>query len=155
MSVPNPAQRPPRRRPRALLAVGTLLLASGLGLAACGESKEEKAHKTVCSARADINTQVEHIRSLTPSVNALTELKNDATAIANDLKKIGEAQKDLSPARKAEVQKATSQFEQEAGAALKALTEGSSPSQLRAALTSAFERLETAYKRALAPIKCS
>ena len=42
------------------LAVAALALA--LILAACGESKEDKAQTSVCSARADIKAQVDELK---------------------------------------------------------------------------------------------
>ena len=41
-----------------------LLIASVALLAACGESKEDKAKKTVCSARSDISDQVKKLQDI-------------------------------------------------------------------------------------------
>jgi Tfp pilus assembly protein PilP len=147
------------RRGRAVMALVPLAL-SMLVLGACGESSQEKAQKTVCSARADIDKQIEHIHSLTISTQAPTELKEAGSAISADVKKITESQKDLAPARKAEVEKATSTFAKEAEAILKtvgigSLLEGKVPSNLQSSLTSAGEQLGKAYKQALEPINCT
>ncbi|HME04973.1 MAG TPA: hypothetical protein VKG38_18270 [Solirubrobacteraceae bacterium] len=143
-----------RHPPRVLLALGAIAVAATLG--GCGgESKEQKAQKTVCSARADIKTRVEHLRTLTPSVQALTELRDDAGAIAADLKKMTEAQKDLSPARRQELQQATSKFEQQATEVFNNLTRSSSTTQLLTALTGALHQLAAAYNDALAPLTCT
>src|SRR5438105_8685937 len=86
------------RRWSSLLLVALVSLGT-IALGGCGESKQDKAKKSVCSAKADINTQIQHLQATKPSSNALTEVKNDLTAIGNDLTKIKDAQPDLSPAR--------------------------------------------------------
>ena len=40
------------------------LVAVALVLAACGESKEDKAMKSVCNARADISKQIDQLKNL-------------------------------------------------------------------------------------------
>src|SRR2546429_7550206 len=97
------------RRWSSLLLVALIALAA-IALGGCGESKQDKAKKTVCEAKADIKTQVQHLSAITPSSAALTEVKNDLTKIGDDLNKIKDAQPDLSPARKQEVEKATQEF---------------------------------------------
>jgi Tfp pilus assembly protein PilP len=160
--MPAPSATPPptfRRPIRAVIALVPLAL-SMLALAACGESAQEKAQKTVCSARTDINTQIEHIRSLTVSTQAPTELKEAGNAIKADLKKISESQKDLAPSRRTEVEQATSSFGKEVEAILGSigigsLLEGKVPSSAKTSLTSAAERLGQSYKQSLEPIKCT
>ena len=44
-----------------------LVLLASLALGACGESKDDKAQKTVCSARSDIAKQVDQLKGLTVS----------------------------------------------------------------------------------------
>src|SRR3954452_18910901 len=72
------------------------------GLSACGESKEEKAEKTVCSARSDIHTRVNSLKSLTPTTASVSQIKTGVTGIVEDLQKIRGAIPDLTGPRKEE-----------------------------------------------------
>ncbi|HMD55844.1 MAG TPA: hypothetical protein VKG82_00050 [Solirubrobacteraceae bacterium] len=139
-------------RGAALLGASLLLLALG----GCGESKEEKAEKTVCAARTEIKSELEHLSTLTPSTSSLNELKEGATKIEASLKKMTEAEKELSPARKEEVKHATEEFQKSIEEAISGVTKGtSSASQALAAVTTALDTVKAAYTQALAPIKCS
>ena len=127
-----------------------------LGLSACGgESKEQKAEKTVCTARSDIKTQVTTLKSLTPTTASVTAIKTGVTDIVEDLKKIRDAIPDLSGPRKEEVTKATEQFGKQASEAVSKLKTTGSIASTEAALREALSGLDAAYESALAPIKCS
>ncbi len=138
------------------------LAVSVLGLAACGESAEEKANKQVCSARSGINEQITKLQELTISTNTLTEAKDGFEAISKDLTKIKEAQPDLSPARKEQIASATQTFEAQLASIATGLATSLSSGSLTSALANAEPRLKAAlsqlatdYKNALAPISCS
>src|SRR5436190_19297839 len=80
-------------------AIAALLAALLLAVAGCGESKEDKAKKQVCSARADLQKQVNELSSLTLATATVNGVKDSVNAITNDLKKIKDAQRDLNAAR--------------------------------------------------------
>ena len=60
-----------------VLLAGALMLA----LAACGQSDEEKAKSNVCDARADIQKQVDELKSLTLKTATLDKIRSSLTAI--------------------------------------------------------------------------
>src|SRR5580693_9244415 len=97
------------RNVRKVTAVVALLLA-GLVLAGCGESSQEKAKAQVCSARSDIQKQVNKLSELTLSTSVLSQAKEGLDAIGSDLTKIKEAQPNLEPARKQQIETATHTF---------------------------------------------
>jgi hypothetical protein len=86
-----------RRRLRSLairpLLLLVVVLVPALGLAACGQSAADKAKSQVCSARADINKQIDYLKGLTLQTATTTGIKNSLTAIGNDLTKIKDAQR--------------------------------------------------------------
>jgi hypothetical protein len=144
-----------QRHARVFAALGALLVVPAVFVAGCGESKEEKAEKTICSARAEINKEIEHLRTLTPSSSAITEARNGLTNIGHSLTKIGESAKELSPSRKQEVIKASEDFAKKVGETITNVAKGvTSPAQAQAAITTALGGLSTDYQQALAPIKC-
>src|SRR5215208_7047958 len=73
-----------------------LVLLASLALGACGESKDDKAQKTVCSARSDIAKQVDQLKGLTVSTVTAEGVQSSLKAISSDLSKIKDAQGDLS-----------------------------------------------------------
>jgi hypothetical protein len=150
----------PQRAPRARRAwrsalLGLCLPALIAGLSGCGESKEEKAMKKVCSARADINTQIEHLKALPLSTESVEQAKTDLSTISADLNKMKDAQSDLAPDRKAEVEKATSEFSSEVQAIVSSATSNLSLSNAQAQLKPAVEKLASSYAKALGPVNCS
>lgn len=148
------ANRHPQIRTRSSMLIITLASVVGLALAGCGESKQDKAKNTVCSARANIKAKAERLSTITPSGAAVSEVESDLKAIGDDLTKIKNAQGDLSPARKQEVEKATQEFTTFAGANLSSILTGLAKGEVTPQLKSAFEKLITAYKQALGPVEC-
>jgi hypothetical protein len=124
-------------------------------LAGCGESKEAKAEKTVCAARAEIETKVTALKAITPSVATLPQYKTDLTAIAENLKKITTASKELAPSRRKTVEQATDTFETEVSAVASNLASSLSVSNAETELKKAVQQLATSYTQALAPLQCS
>jgi hypothetical protein len=90
-------------------AVILLVLAAGV-LAACGESKADKAKNQVCDARDDIAKQVDTLKGLTITTATTDQISNSLKAIQSDLKKIADASGDLSAERKKDVQAANDEF---------------------------------------------
>jgi hypothetical protein len=143
-----------------LAIAGAVLLGVGT-LAACGESKQEKAKAEVCGARSEISKQIAKLQALTLSSTALNEAKASVEVIGKELKKIKGAQSNLEPARKEPVEAAVKTFESEFTAVvtqvgtsltssnLKSGAEAAKP-QLKAALT----KLGNSFTQALGPINC-
>jgi hypothetical protein len=140
---------------RPLRLVLPLALLAVLALGACGESKEDKAMKSVCSARADINKQINHLKSLTPTTATIEDVQASLTAIGSDLSKIKDAQGDLSGDRKQQVQSANQTFTSQLKTITSSAVKSLSLSDATAQLTSALQQLAAAYKKNLAPIDCS
>ncbi|HEY2767663.1 MAG TPA: hypothetical protein VGI76_05365 [Solirubrobacteraceae bacterium] len=131
-----------------------------LGLAACGESSEEKANKQVCAATNEISTQVKKLETLPISSSFPTEVKSGAEAINDSLGEIKDAAPNLEPARKEEFNAATKTFQLELASLL--ATTVSSAASGEAALKSAepkikssLNKLATDYKQAFQALKCS
>jgi len=138
-----------------IASVPLLLLTLAIPLTGCGESKQEQAKKSVCSARSDIKSRIATLQALTPSIATLSQVKTEVTAIVDDIKQIRGAQGDLQPARKQQVQQATHTFEQQLKSVLSNLTTNFSISGAGTQLESALKQLASSYTQALQPIECS
>jgi hypothetical protein len=88
----------------------TAALVAAAVVTGCGQSKADKAKDQVCSARADLQKQVQELSSLTPTTATVNGIKDNLQAIRDDLKKIADAQPNLNDARKQQVQDANAQF---------------------------------------------
>ncbi len=136
------------------LALASIVLACAVALSACGESKQDKAKKEVCSARSDISTQIDSLKTLTISSSTPSDVKTALSNIKTDLSKIKDAQPDLSGDRKQQVKAATqtfgTQLQQITTSAVSGLSTADAKTQVQSAATS----LTSAYKQALAPISC-
>jgi chromosome segregation ATPase len=131
-----------------------LLLSAALGLAACGESDQEKAQKQVCDARADISKQVDEIKSLTPATATVDGVRQNVNAIQDDLKDIVNAQKTLSDDRRQQVKSATDQFTQQLSSIVQQALRSLSVSDAKTQLQSAVSDLASAYSSSLGKIDC-
>jgi chromosome segregation ATPase len=132
-----------------------LLVIAAVGVAGCGgESKQDKAQKQVCSARADISKQVNELKSLTPTTATIDGVRQNVTAIQDDLKDIASAQGTLSDQRRSEVKAATDQFTAQLQTlvqqALRSLSLADAKTQLQAAVSD----LASAYSSSLGKIDC-
>jgi uncharacterized phage infection (PIP) family protein YhgE len=130
-------------------------LALALALAACGgKSDQEKAQNTVCDARADIATQVNELKALTPATASVNGVRANINAIQDDLRKIVDARGTLTDDRRAQVKAATDQFTarvtQLVQEATKSLTLEDAATRLRAAVSD----LATAYSQSIGKIDC-
>jgi hypothetical protein len=142
-------------------AAVTLCILS-LGLAGCGESSAEKAAKTVCTETAEINTQLEKLKTLPISSSFPSEAKGSVEAIGNSIKKIDEAAPNLDTARKQEIEAANTAFQSEIVTITKSVVSATTSSNLNAALKSAepqikasLDKLATDYKHVFEALKCS
>jgi hypothetical protein len=140
-------------KPLALIALGM----STVALLACGESSQEKAKAEVCNARANISKEITKLSELPLSTNLPSELKAGAETIGKNLTKIKEEQSKLAPARKEQVQRASSNFANQVSSIVSGLvsTKSLSISSAEAALKSAASQLKSSYKTALEPVNCS
>ena len=136
-----------------LAAVAALTLA--LTLAACGESKEDKAQTAVCSARADIKAQVDELKGMTVTTATLDDVRANLRAIGDGLEEIAAAQRDLTGERKEAAQKAGQTFRSEvtevSGELVKSISLSDGKEQIQAAL----QGLASSYQAAFAPLDCS
>ena len=133
-----------------------LLLATGLALASCGgESDEEKALNQVCDARADIQTQVNELSSLTLTTATVDGIKGNLSAIENDLKEIKDAEGNLNDQRKQQVQAANQAFSEQVQAVVKDVGTSTSISGAQSQLQSSLQQLSQSYKQTFEPIDCS
>jgi hypothetical protein len=145
-----------------LLAV-PLVLAAPLGLAACGESSQEKASKQVCAASSEISKQVTTLEGLPINTSFPSAALTSLEAISKSLKEVKDAAPNLEPARKEEVEAGTRAFVTEIGTltaslAVTAIKSGDTEAALKAAepkIKAAESQLTADYKQAFAALKCS
>ena len=136
------------------LASLLLILVAALALSACGQSKSDKAKKTVCNARADISKQVDQLKSLTPSTVTVNGVQQNIKAITDDLSKIAGAQSDLSGDRRQQVKDANKAFTAQVKSILGSLGTSTSLSSAKTQLTTALNQLATSYQQTFAKISC-
>jgi hypothetical protein len=139
---------------RAIVPV-LLVLLSAFVLAACGESKEDKAKKTVCSARSDINEQINTLKGLTPATATVQGVTESLNAIKTDLQNIKDAQGDLKGSRKEQVQAANQQFTSQLSSIVSTVARSLSASDAKAQLNTALQELTTSYQQTFAKTDCS
>jgi chromosome segregation ATPase len=138
-------------------SVAFLLIAllAALGLAACGESRQDKAKKSVCSARSDLSKQVDQLKGLTASTVTVDGVQNSLKAISSDLSKLKDAQGDLSADRREQVEDATKTFTSQLQSIAGSVGKSTSLSEAKAQLTSALQQLGDAYNQSFARVDCS
>jgi hypothetical protein len=132
-----------------------LAVAALLAVAACGESKQDKAKKQVCSARSDIQKQVNDLKSLTPSTVTVDKVKSSLNSIQDSLKKIRDAQGDLNAERRKQVQAANQEFTSALQSIVGEFGQSLSLSQAASQLQSARTQLSDAYQKSFARVDCS
>lgn len=132
--------------------LAVVILAVALG--ACGESAAEKAETTVCDARADIDKQVDELKSMTPTTVTADAVRQNLGAIRKDLKDIGGAQSDLSDERRSQIEAANKAFASSVDAIASQVLRSLSASDAKAGLADAFQQLETSYQDTFARVSC-
>ncbi len=138
------------------LAGVALALALALAVSACGgKSAEDRAQTKVCSARGDIKTQVDKLKSTNVSTASLGGLQSSLQAIGDSLSQIADAQKDLKGDRKQQVQTAGQTFKSDVAGVGRQLVAGLGASDGKQQIKTALQGLESSYEKALAPIDCS
>jgi uncharacterized phage infection (PIP) family protein YhgE len=133
----------------------SLLAVAALAFAGCGESKEDKAKKQVCSARSDIQKQVNELSNLTAATATTEGVKDSLSSIQSDLNKIADAQSDLNAERKQQVQAANDKFVSEFKSITSQIGQNLSIGNAEAKLQAAAQQLAAAYKSTFAAIDCS
>jgi hypothetical protein len=138
---------------RSLLSVMALLAA--LGVAGCGESKQDKAQTQVCDARADISKQVDELKGLSIATATPDGIRANVDAIQDDLRQMVNAQKTLSDDRRKQVSAATDQFRSSVTQIAQGLTSDVSLSEAATRLRAAAQDLGAAYTQSLGKIDCA
>ena len=144
----------------------SLLAVAALAFAGCGESKEDKAkkqvcsarsdiQKQVCSARSDIQTQVNKLKGLTLTTATTSEIKDSLNSIKSDLQTINDAKGDLSSELKQEVQSANQAFTSQFQSIISNLGTNLSLSSAQTQLQTALQQLASAYQSSFAKLSCS
>ena len=139
--------RPMRRAP--IIAV-----LAALPLAACGDSAEEKAQNTVCDARADISTQVDDLKALTPATFTTDAVSKSLSAIQSDLSDMRSAQSDLSDDRRQQVEAANQEFASSVENVVKEIGTSTSAQDAASTVTAALQQLATSYEQAFSRVDC-
>ena len=135
-----------------LPAIAALTLA--LTLAACGESKEDKVQKAVCSARADIKAQVDELKGMSVTTATLDGVRANLREIGDGLERIAGAQGDLTGDRRQAVEKASQTFKSEVTGVTRELVTSVSLSDGKQRIQNALRGLSSSYQAAFAPLDC-
>jgi hypothetical protein len=122
-------------------------------LAACGESEQAKAEKTVCAAKQEIASSVQNLQSLTITSASVSTVQRDLGSIGEGLKKMRGAEGQLSSTRKTQVQKANTELSTQLSSFTHELTRLTLP-EAQAQVASAIDKVVARYKNAFAPIQC-
>ena len=133
-------------------SVAVVMLALGLG--ACGESDEEKAQNTVCSAKAAIGEQVDELKAVTPATVTGDDVTQNLDEIKTDLKNIEAAQGDLSSDRRSEAEAANKEFSSSVQGIARELGSSLSAADATAQVVTALNQLAASYQKAFAPLNC-
>jgi len=137
-------------------ALTGVVLSLALVVAGCGgDSAEQKAQKSVCSARANIKKQVDALKSTTISTASIDGVKANLKSIGDSLSQMTQAQKDLKGNRKQQVQSANATFKAELTSVAREVGRSVTLSNAAQQLQTAVASLATGYQKALAPIDCS
>jgi hypothetical protein len=149
---------PPPTQERSLVkhSIILLLVATGLALAACGQSQsaQDKATAQVCDARADIQKQVDELRGLTVTTATVDGVKSNLNAIKADLGKIKDAQGDLGDDRRQQVQAANQAFADQITTIVGSVGRSTSITEAATQAKSALDELADSYEQTLGRIDC-
>lgn len=117
-------------------------------------SAQDRAASQVCSARGDIQTQVQTLTSLSAGTATKADVTSALSAIQADLQKMKDAQPDLAPDRKQQVQDAATAFGTQLKDIIKQTIAGLSKNDAKTQATNAAASLKSAVTESLQPIKC-
>ena len=144
-------------------AVVAAILLVPIGLAACGESSEEKATAQVCSSTKEIQAQLSKLSSLSLSSKAPEEIKDAASVMQKEAAKIKESTQNLPASSKAPVESAQTALQAELAVLAKTLVSTAKSSgnletvlkESEPAVKTAVAGLAASYKKAYESLKCS
>jgi len=135
-----------------VLLLSALLL--GIGLAACGQSDEEKAKSDVCDARADIQKNVKELQGLTLGTATVDKVRSNVDAIKSDLSKIADAQGKLSDSQRKQIEQANETFKSKVQALAGDVGKSVSIQDAVTKLKSDFADLAATYEQSFARFDC-
>jgi len=135
-----------------VLLLSALLL--GIGLAACGQSDEEKAKSDVCDARADIQKNVKELQGLTLGTATVDKVRSNVDAIKSDLSKIADAQGKLSDSQRKQIEQANETFKSKVQALAGDVGKSVSIQDAVTRLKSDFADLAATYEQSFARFDC-
>ena len=135
-----------------MLLLSALLL--GIGLAACGQSDEEKAKSDVCDARADIQKNVKELQGLTLGTATVDKVRSNVDAIKSDLSKIADAQGKLSDSQRKQIEQANETFKSKVQALAGDVGKSVSIQDAVTRLKSDFADLAATYQQSFARFDC-
>jgi hypothetical protein len=141
-------------RPTVKRSTIVMLLFAALAVAACGESKQDRAKTQVCDARADVQKQVNELSGLTLSTATVDTVTQNLQTIRGDLGKIADAQSDLGDERRQKVQAANKAFTDQMRSIAHNVGRSLSVDGAQAQLKDAMTQLANAYKQTLGRIDC-
>ena len=117
-------------------------------------SPQDQAASDVCTARADIQTQVDTLSTVGSGDATRNDLTSAIVAIGADLEKMKAAQANLTPERKQQVQDAITAFGTQLQAVARQAVADRSKDDAKAQATDAAASLKTAVTESLQPIDC-
>ena len=117
-------------------------------------SAQDQAARQVCTARADIQTQVDTLTTLSAGSATKADVTSTLDAITTDLQKIKDAQTDLSPERKQQVQDATTAFGTQLKDIVRETVAGLATTDAKTQAENAAASLKSAVTESLQPIDC-
>jgi hypothetical protein len=137
------------------LATAFVILLAALGVAACGESSEEKAQTAVCDARDDIAEEVGELKAITPATFTTDDVTESLQSIQSDLSEIRDAQADLSDDRRQQVESANKAFAGQVEDAVTQVARSITAQDAADQVTQALQQLATGYEEAFSRVDCS
>jgi hypothetical protein len=134
----------------ALMAAGSLLAATGCG----GSSSADQAKTDACNAKSDINTQVQKLKGLPPTLASVDTAQTALTKISDDLKTIQDNAPKVNGDLKGQLQDANAKFKDQVQQIGSSITSAQSVSDAATALTQAGNQLASAYQQAFQNVSC-
>ena len=117
-------------------------------------SAPDQAASDVCAARADIQTQVDTLTTLSAGSATKADVTAALEAIATDLQTMKDAQADLTPERKKQVQDATTAFGTQLKDIVRQTVARLATTDAKTQATDAAASLKSAVTETLQPIDC-
>jgi len=117
-------------------------------------SAQDQAASQVCDARADIQTQVDTLTTVSTGNATTNDVTSALNAITTDLQTIKAAQADLTPERKQQVQDATTAFETQLKDIVRQTVAGLATTDAKTQAETAAASLKSAVSESLQPIDC-